>query len=156
MTCDHSNLKDDRLMQLVSEQCLSLAANERVGYLATASAAGLPHLVPVTFALTNRQVLVGIDAKPKSSTDLKRVRNIRENPRAAILWDRYDENWAKLWWVRADGSADVLEDGAAWAAAWGALNSKYAQYEGSAHDGPIIAVTIDRWTGWSYSDEAPL
>jgi PPOX class probable F420-dependent enzyme len=143
-------LEDHRTVRLAVEQCLSLAATERVGRLGTASAAGLPHLVPVTFVVAGQQVFVGIDEKPKTSTYLKRMRNIRENPQAALLWDRYDEDWSKLWWVRADGAAEVLEDGIAWADAWAALNNKYPQYQGRAHEGSVISVTVDRWTGWAF------
>ena len=138
-------------MRLAVEQCQSLAATARVGHLGTASAAGLPHIVPVTFVVAGQHVFVGIDEKPKSSTDLKRLRNLRENPRAALLWDRYNEDWSKLWWVRADGVAEVLEDGIAWADAWAALNDKYPQYSRRAHEGPVISVTVGRWTGWAFN-----
>ena len=139
-------------MKLSRDQCIALAAVERVGHLATASATGQPHLVPITFALVDEGAVVGIDEKPKSSSDLKRIRNIYENPRTALLWDRYDEDWSKLWWVRADGGAEILEDGETWTAAWEALNNKYPQYDGQVHEGPVISVMIHRWTGWSYSD----
>ena len=142
-------------MNLSREHCMALAAVERVGHLATASATGQPHLVPITFALVDEGAVIGVDEKPKSSTDLKRIRNIYENPRTSLLWDRYDEDWSRLWWVRADGGAEILEAGGTWAAAWAALNNKYPQYEGQTHEGPVISVMIDRWNGWSYSDGGP-
>ena len=68
---------------------------------------------------------------------------------------RYDEDWSRLWWVRADGAAEILEAGGTWAAAWAALNDKYPQYEGQTQESPVISVMIDRWNGWSHSDGGP-
>jgi len=88
---------------------------------------GRPHLVPLTFALGSRargagsgpedHIYSAVDAKPKSSTDLRRLRNIRVNPRVAVLADHYEDDWDGLWWVRADGQAAILDDPAAMAPA---------------------------------------
>lgn len=106
-------------------------------------------MVPVTFAVAEGFVVIGIDEKPKTTFDLKRLRNIRSNPRVAICWDRYDEDWSRLWWVRGDGVASVVEDGWPWERAWQALNDKYEQYRHAAHRGPIIKVEVTRWSGWA-------
>jgi PPOX class probable F420-dependent enzyme len=137
-------------VQSPPELCETRAEKERHGYLSTVSRAGEPHIVPVTFAFVHDAVAVGIDEKPKGTNDLKRVRNIRESPRVALLWDRYDEDWSKLWWVRADGSASVTESGPLWQDAWAALNAKYQQYAGREHLGAVILVTVDKWSGWSF------
>jgi PPOX class probable F420-dependent enzyme len=126
-----------------------LALAERVARLATVSEDGGPHLVPVTFAVWEGFVVIGIDEKPKTTLDLKRLRNIRSNPRVAICWDRYDEDWSRLWWVRADGVASVAENGRLRARAWQALNDKYEQYHHAAHRGPIITVEVTKWSGWA-------
>ena len=63
--------------------------------LATAGADGRPHLVPCTFAVDGSgRVVIGIDNKPKSSGNLRRLRNIAENPRVSLLADHYSDDWA--------------------------------------------------------------
>ena len=84
----------DGWMRYSAEESRSLALAQRVGRLATVSEAGGPHLVPVTFAVSGGLVVIGIDEKPKSTLDLKRLRNIRSDPRVALCWDRYDEDWS--------------------------------------------------------------
>jgi PPOX class probable F420-dependent enzyme len=140
----------DGCVRFTAEESRSVASAERVGRLATVSDDGGPHLVPVTFAVAEGLVVIGIDEKPKSTLDLKRLRNIRGNPRVALCWDRYDEDWSRLWWVRADGVASIAEDGRVWAGAWQALNDKYEQYRHDARDGPIIVVEVTRWSGWAH------
>ena len=78
--------------------------------LATAGGDGQPHLVPVTFAMDGDLIYTAVDYKPKKSVNLRRLRNIRENPRVALLADYYDEDWDLLWWVRIDGWASVVDD----------------------------------------------
>jgi PPOX class probable F420-dependent enzyme len=120
-----------------------------VARLATSGDAGRPHIVPITFAVAGDVIYTAVDAKPKSTRDLRRLRNIRENPRVAVLADRYDEDWASLWWVRADGAATILADPRQLAAPVALLAARYPQYRERPPDGPVIAISADRWTGWS-------
>ena len=122
----------------------------RVARLATVSAGGRPHLVPVTFAAGADTVWFAVDAKPKSSTDLRRLRNIRANPRVSLLVDHYDEDWSRLWWVRADGEARVVGTGAPVAALVDGLVAKYPAYRDRPPAGPVVEVTVTRWSGWAY------
>ncbi|WP_344219497.1 TIGR03668 family PPOX class F420-dependent oxidoreductase [Kribbella sancticallisti] len=128
-----------------------LAAADRA-FLASTGEDLRPHLVPVVFALTVAptadELVIAIDQKPKSTTDLRRLRNIAWNPNVAVLCDRYDADWRKLWWIRADGTARVDEQNQA---AVESLASKYPQYRLDPPRGPVITVTIENWTGWSYS-----
>jgi PPOX class probable F420-dependent enzyme len=120
-----------------------------VARLATTDDAGRPHIVPVTFAVAGDIVYTAVDAKPKSTRNLRRLRNIRGNARVAVLADRYDEDWASLWWVRADGAATIVEDPRRLAAPVALLAARYPQYSGQPPAGPVIAISVDRWTGWS-------
>ena len=87
-------------------------AAARVARLATADAEGVPHLVPVVFAVDGDTIVVAVDRKPKRTTALKRLANVRANPRVALLADHYaDDDWDALWWVRADGAGTVHEPG---------------------------------------------
>jgi PPOX class probable F420-dependent enzyme len=137
-------------VKLTGEESRERARGEAVAHLATLSGGGQPHLVPVTFVIAAGRLAIGIDEKPKSTLDLKRLRNIHENPRVAVLWDRYDDDWSELWWVRADGDASIEAEGPTWGEAWAALNEKYPQYEGRQHSGPVILIDVTRWSGWAY------
>ena len=127
-----------------------LFAAARVARLATADAAGRPHLVPIVFAVAGDDVFSAVDAKPKRTTALRRLENVRQNPRVALLADQYDDSdWEALWWVRADGTARVLDAGDPDAAAAVALLAeRYAQYRTEPPRGPVLAVAVERWSGW--------
>ncbi|NUW35074.1 TIGR03668 family PPOX class F420-dependent oxidoreductase [Nonomuraea sp. SMC257] len=135
-----------------ADQARRLFGGQRVARLATVDAAGAPHLVPVTFALTGDRVVIAVDHKPKTTTHLKRLRNIRANPRVALLADHYDDDWTRLWWVRADGTARVLApDTATSGPAMDALVEKYEQYRRTRPAGPVVLVDVTRWSGWRSS-----
>lgn len=122
-------------------------AGARVARLATVAAGGMPHLVPVTFAVEGDTVVIAVDHKPKRTTDLKRLRNIEAEPRVSLLADHYAEDWDRLWWVRADGAARVVRAGGP----VGALVAKYPQYAARPPAGPVIVVTVHSWRGWAAS-----
>jgi PPOX class probable F420-dependent enzyme len=123
--------------------------NVRVARLATVDADGWPHLVPVCFALAGDRIVSVVDAKPKRTPQLRRLANIRARPRVSVLVDEYDDDWTRLWWIRADGVARVVESGAARDDAVAALTAKYPQYRDQRPEGPVIEITVDRWRGWS-------
>jgi PPOX class probable F420-dependent enzyme len=125
-----------------------LFASARVARLATADATGQPHLVPLVFALSGDSVVSAVDAKPKRTRALRRLRNIAENPHVALLADHYDDaDWDALWWVRAEGEARVLEGDDA-ARALALLSERYAQYRAEPPAGPVLAIAVTRWSGW--------
>jgi PPOX class probable F420-dependent enzyme len=121
----------------------------RIARLATVDADGQPHLVPLCFALAEDRIVSVVDAKPKRSVNLRRLANIRAQSRVSVLVDEYDEDWTRLWWVRADGAARVVESGAEREQAVAVLTAKYPQYERQPPGGPVVEVTVDRWRGWS-------
>ena len=121
-------------------------AHTPVARLATASLDGLPHLVPVVFALHDEVIYTAIDAKPKTTQRLRRLANIERNPQVSVLVDHYDEDWQQLWWVRADGRARVEK--AAPAGAVEALVGRYEQYRDRPPQGAFIVVEIQRFSTW--------
>jgi PPOX class probable F420-dependent enzyme len=132
-------------------------ARARVARLATVGQDGRPHLVPVVFALHKETVHTAVDeAKPKATMRLRRLANIAANPAVALLADHYDEDWAALWWVRADGLARVIDPGEPDAArARELLAGRYEQYRAAPPPGPVIAVAVERWSGWSAAGAMP-
>jgi PPOX class probable F420-dependent enzyme len=122
-------------------------AAARVARLATADAAGRPHLVPICFAVAGDTVYSAVDdVKPKATRRLRRLANVAANPAVALLADEYDEDWSRLWWVRADGRGRVLDDAPE---AVALLVERYAQYRAAPPAGPVLAVDVERWSGWS-------
>jgi PPOX class probable F420-dependent enzyme len=136
---------------MTAAQARERFATMRVARLATVAADGRPHLVPIVFALDGDRVYHAVDHKPKRTTSLRRLRNIAANPRVALLADAYDDaDWDRLWWVRADGVARVLDPGGEQArAAIASLAERYAQYRDVPPVGAVVAIDVERWTGWS-------
>jgi PPOX class probable F420-dependent enzyme len=130
-------------------ECVRRFAAARVARLATCGSDGLPHLVPVTFAADASTVVLAVDHKPKRRTDLRRLRNVEQNPHVAFLVDVYDDDWDALWWVRADADARVLPDGPEHDAAVDRLVARYPQYAERRPAGPVLVAEVRRWSGWS-------
>ncbi|MFI7454583.1 TIGR03668 family PPOX class F420-dependent oxidoreductase [Nonomuraea sp. NPDC049714] len=118
----------------------------RTATLATVDAAGTPHLVPIVFAVDGDVIAFAVDHKPKTTTHLRRLRNIAENDRVCLLVDHYDDDWSRLWWVRADGRAAIAGDPARWIER---LADRYEQYRDRPPEGPVVTITVDSWRGWS-------
>ena len=131
-------------------------ANARVAHLATVDETGAPHLVPLVFALAGfapaefapagEVIYSAVDGKAKRHTALRRLANIAHEPRVSVIADHYDDDWSRLWWVRADGVARVLESSAAGLAA---LTAKYPQYVTAPPPGPFLEIQVRRWASWS-------
>jgi PPOX class probable F420-dependent enzyme len=132
------------------EEARRLFSDARVARLATVDPSGRPHLVPITFAAAGDLVFSAVDAKPKRTTALRRLENIRRNARVALLADHYeDADWGALWWVRADGAARVLERGDAQARRGiELLAERYGQYRATPPGGPVLEIAVERWSGW--------
>jgi len=126
-------------------------AAARVARLATADAAGRPHVVPFVFAVDGDTVWSAVDAKPKTTTALRRLTNVAANPAVAVLADHYDDaDWTALWWVRADGRGRVLDAEAPRARrAVELLAARYPQYREQPPAGPVLEIGVERWSGWS-------
>jgi len=124
-------------------------AAARVARMATVTPQGLPHLVPVVFAMVGDLAYSAVDDKPKTTMALQRLANIAATGRASLLVDEYGEDWPGLWWVRLDGSAQVLAaDSNEAGVAVHALTRKYPQYASRPPAGPAIAVRVTRWRWW--------
>ncbi len=135
---------------MLSEQQQRFLTSRRVGHLATADAGGAPHVVPVCFAVGDGTLYITIDQKPKGDPRaLKRLRNILDNPAAAFVADRYDDDWTRLGWVLLRGPAEILEHGDEHDAAQELLRSRYPQYRAmQLAPLPVIAIRIERVASW--------
>jgi PPOX class probable F420-dependent enzyme len=131
-----------------------------VASLVTVGEGGHPHAVPIVFVWYEGAVWSPIDAKPKREGELQRVRNLRRDPRTTLLLDRYDADWRQLWWIRLEGSGELLSaPGPDCDATHGApatlLRAKYPQYGRLSlfRDEPrLLRVRIHRRTSWCASE----
>ncbi|HWT47908.1 MAG TPA: TIGR03668 family PPOX class F420-dependent oxidoreductase [Mycobacterium sp.] len=132
-----------------------------IARLATTTPDGMPHLVPVVFAVDGGSrdghdvVYTAVDAKPKTTRRLRRLANIESNPRVCLLVDHYADDWTQLWWVRVDGVATIHRDGEAMDTGYRLLRAKYPQYQSVPLNGPVIAVAVRRWSSWHAALAAP-
>jgi PPOX class probable F420-dependent enzyme len=126
-----------------------LVATARVGRLATLAPGGRLHLVPICFALAGDVLYSAVDEKPKRSRRLQRIENVRARPEVAVLVDHYEEDWSRLWWVRLRGRGRVVERGREFELALRLLAERYDQYRQRPPPGPVLAIEIDEWRGWS-------
>src|ERR1700730_12660303 len=135
---------------MLSERQARFLASRRVGHLATADGRALPHLVPVCFAVSEGALYITIDQKPKGDVGaLKRLRNIIENPAAAFVADRWDEDWSRLGWGMLRRPAEILAGGAEDDRGRTRRRPRYRQDQGMELDGlPVIAIRIARVTSW--------
>jgi PPOX class probable F420-dependent enzyme len=126
-------------------------ASSRVARFATIRPDGAPHVVPLVFALVGDTVYSAVDAKPKRSRNLQRVANVRADPRCALLVDSYDDDWRRLWWVRADGRCEIEDAPTDTHPGIRALVQRFDQYIDDPPAGPLLVVSVHRWTGWAGS-----
>jgi len=130
---------------------------QRVARLATADHRAVPHVVPVCFGLAGDAVYITIDEKPKQvGRPLKRLRNIADNPRLAMVFDRYDEDWRRLAWVMLHGRAEILADGVEHDRAQALLRERYPQLATMQIEAlPVIVLRIERVVSWGDLAAAP-
>lgn len=123
----------------------------RVGHLATVDGQGRPSVVPICFVVHKNQVFSVLDEKPKRADvrRLKRVRNLAENAYAAVVVDRWDEDWRWLAWVQMRGKARTEEPGDVQRLAVSLLRAKYPQYRTmNLEDRPVIVVDVEIVRTW--------
>lgn len=148
-------------MELPEAVVERLLATWPVARLATVSADGRPHLVPIVFAWHEDALWSPVDAKPKRASALARIANLRRDPRASVLLDHYDADWTRLWWIRLDVRGTVLERqdphaDPAFRAAADALRAKYPQYATTPlfRDLPtLLRLEVERRATWCASSE---
>ena len=157
-------------LKLTADEARRRFGTAAVARLATIGPDGRPHLVPVTFALDGDRIYTVVDAKPKTTANLRRLRNIGADSRVTVLADHYENDWDRLWWARADGHAAILgrpapavgqppgtadrlagTDGrpADLAGPLALLAARYPQYRAAPPAGPLIRIQVERWTGWA-------
>ncbi len=139
-------------------------AGRRTATLATLSGSGSPRLVPICFVIAEpgpgleTTIWTPLDDKPKQDPDVRqlaRVRDILARPEVWLLFERWSEDWSSLAWLRASGSARLVEpehDREAHQLAVAALRDKYRQYRSHAIEArPMIRITLTKTVFWRAS-----
>lgn len=142
----------------LTEEVRAFLARQRVGHLATADAGGVPSVVPICYHLQGATLYSAVDEKPKQQAGrrLRRIRNLLATPAAAVVVDRWDEDWRRLGWVLLRGSAAVMEDGAEHERGVALLRAKYPQYRRMRLEGqPMIVLTVETVRHWGDLSGAP-
>ena len=143
-------------MRLTDAEARGRLANARIARLATVRADGRPHIVPIVFAVEGDRLYSIADPKPKDGPELLRFRNIEANPSVSVLVDDYDEDWERLWWVRADGIAHVVRDGPERDRTIELLTAKHSQYATwTTPFGAAMVVDFDHWASWALASDDP-
>jgi PPOX class probable F420-dependent enzyme len=141
-----------RIARVERDEALARLRSARVGRLATLTPEGTPHVVPFVFVVKEQDSAIRlywmVDEKPKRSKELQRLRNIEHQPAVELVVDEYEEDWSRLWWVRARGSARVVVEADERDAALGLLRGKYPQYESTDDPGLVVAIEVEAITGW--------
>ena len=124
----------------------------RLGHLATADRLGRPHVIPVCYALVGGALYFIVDEKPKAAgKTLKRMRNIAENPKVALVADHYDEDWSRLEYVLIQGRAEKVDDSAEFELVLEQLLRRYPQYRGMRLErkrNPLVRITPETMHHW--------
>ena len=124
----------------------------RSGHLATSDNKGRPHVIPFCYVFDGESIYSVLDGKPKTSPlrQLRRVRNILENPHVSVVIDHYEEDWSRLHFVLISGEARLLETGDEWLSAIVLLRDKYPQYQHMDLDeSPVIKINPITYFPWS-------
>jgi PPOX class probable F420-dependent enzyme len=144
-------------MRLEQVDCRARFGSAEHAVLAVNDPAGPPLVVPIAFALLRMAdgidvVTFAVDHKPKSTPRLRRLRLLAADPRTTLLVEHYQPDWQQLWWVRAEGLAQVLPAGTdpeLRSESLGALQRKYPQYRQQPPTAAVVRIRVTRWGGWS-------
>ena len=118
----------------------------RVCRVATVSAEGVPHAVPVCHVLAGQKLCFG------SGDDATKIRNLEANPRITVIVDEYSDHWDGLKGAMVQGRARLIERGPRFRRIRDLLYEKYPQYPKEAalttSDSVMIEVTPIRVFTW--------
>jgi len=138
-------------LQTIPKRYLEILTTYPIGHLATADQNAYPHLIPICYSSDGVSIVSALDQKPKATEirNLKRIKNIISNPQVALLIDRYDDDWQKLWYILISGTATLLERGTCQKKAIELLVDKYPQYQDmDISESPVISISPTKITSW--------
>ncbi len=123
----------------------------RVARLSTVDDKGRPHVVPVVYAFSGKEIYTPIDGKPKkvSPEKLQRAVNVRQNQSVSLIIDDYSEQWKDLAWLQIRGKAKLITKGDDYKAGAALLMKKYPQYgEMNINISAVIIISPTKILSW--------
>lgn len=142
----------EQSVDMASPRISHVLKTSRIARLATVDSTSAPFLVPICYAYDGKRLYTPLDAKPKRvpGTQLKRVRNIKENPKVAVVIDEYGEDWSQLYYVLILGIASLIAAASPdHVAVLKLLRRKYAQYrQMPLEENPVISINPMRIRAW--------
>lgn len=141
---------------MLNEDMRRYIDEHRVARLATVDGDWQPHVVPFCYARLDDALFFIIDDKPKRThRQLKRLRNIHDNPRVAAVIDDYAEDWTQLAYLLLRGAARLVDDADLFDRVLSALRARYPQYRDMTLDyagHPMVCIRIEAATFWRARD----
>jgi PPOX class probable F420-dependent enzyme len=132
------------------KDALEILETARRGVLATVGDDGIPHVVPIVFAIVRDRIFLPLDEKPKSRGQLVRVKNVQARGTATLLVDRWSEDWMRLGWVMVRGQAHVEDQ----RDVSKTFLARYPQYDatGTSPGRSAIVLTPTKVSWWWWSE----
>jgi nitroimidazol reductase NimA-like FMN-containing flavoprotein (pyridoxamine 5'-phosphate oxidase superfamily) len=131
----------------LSKRHLDFIKSQGVARLATVNGDGIPHNVPVCALFERGKVYVG------SEKEARKVKNIKENPWAAIVFDEYRDSWTVLRGVMFQCQTRIVDE-KEFKKIRRKLYSKYPKYESEApmepDDSVIIELVPEKKFSWGF------
>jgi len=139
----------------LNQKTLTLIKGAKVARLATVDQKSYPYVVPVVFVFHENSFFIPLDYKTKTVNpkNLKRVKNIQKNPNVALLIDKYQNNWKKLFFLMIHGKATVIDgkNRKLMDKVHKLLISKYPQYKKIGIGNSCITIQPKKVTFWNNS-----
>ncbi|MBI3648058.1 MAG: pyridoxamine 5'-phosphate oxidase family protein [Actinobacteria bacterium] len=124
--------------RVLSDDEAAFVDAQRVARMATVSPDGTPHVAPICPVLDGDRIVVA------SGTASAKVRNLRRQPRLAIVFDEYLEDWGLLKHAVVFGEATLVEEGPRFERGRALLYEKYPQYprEDPIEEGKSVCIEV--------------
>jgi nitroimidazol reductase NimA-like FMN-containing flavoprotein (pyridoxamine 5'-phosphate oxidase superfamily) len=128
-------------MGVLTPRQLKFLGEHELARLATASRDARPHVVPVIYAMDGEDFIVAIDY------GTKKLKNLRENRRVALVVDDYQPNHA----VMIEGECELFERGKEYLRLLGVLFDRfeiYRRHPWGEGESPIMKVRPTKAVSW--------
>jgi len=128
-------------MEVLTPRQLKFLKEHEVARLATASKEARPHVVPVIYAIDGEYIVIAIDY------GTKKLKNIRENNRVALVADDYHPNHA----VMVEGECELFERGKEYLRLLQVLFDRFETYRRhpwGEGESPIMRVRPTKAVSW--------
>ena len=145
---------------MVDDTIRDFILRHSVGRLATTGRDGIPHVIPFCYALDAENIYFVVDQKPKRKTGkpLKRIRNMLENPVAAIVIDDYDNDWTRLAYVMITGGTSIVDSEDEYLRVLALLRERYPQYRDmqlTISQNSMVRIAVDKIHAWGKTGTDP-